>query len=490
MPSQTVRARCRLIPAFNVTAAVCVGMLALFAALILAQMPRDFGQWSAAAAMLGLWGATPFYWLWARSRGAIELDERGARWRTAFGPWKSARWDEITGCDARVTSTKAPWKFVVSTARGEFSWTRAFENTESLAPFTARFCPDVPADVEAWPRRFGYRGAENWMAVLGIVVSGALLVGPIVASIGASPPRDWAANWGDSIALYGWPLTLLGALLFGLMGAMPVTMSWVYLSWGLTYWRRRDEVLVASARGLSWHCGGRERLFAAWDELQSLDVEARGKPIASSFYRLQSARGEFMWSRHIGGAAQLRRTLYERAPQLQNAVNASSSELSPPPDAASESVVFSFKTRQLRALLGLGFFLGLVYCGVALLGPIPPRDGSAPMPSWAAWGFAVLLWAPTFYGALLFWRGQIRLDARGIEWIWPARKRFVAWDEIEGLSASNGFFVCVGARRYALGAGFRPAHFGQLLELVAARAVNARAGWQVDAAVKGENPGV
>ena len=100
-----VRARCQLIPDFSVAAAVCLAMMALFAGMAILKPPHDFEGWAAGAAMLGLWGATPFYWLVATRRGCIEFDANGARWRTAFGV-------------ARAFHAGGEWKRVDQSARG------------------------------------------------------------------------------------------------------------------------------------------------------------------------------------------------------------------------------------------------------------------------------------------------------------------------------------------------------------------------------------
>ena len=459
-------------------------MLALFAGMAILQPPRGFEGWSAGAAMLALWGATPFYWLVACRRGCIEFDANGARWRAAFGAWKSARWDEIESCDARMTSTGGKithWKFVVRTRNGEFSWTNSFENADQLAPFGARFCPMFEAKPEDWPRLFSYRSGESlffWIASLflsGFVVAILLMV------LGARHASEIAWQTEILAAFYGWPFALAGlALLAAFALGIPAIILLLYLCMALNSWRHRDETIAATSSGLSWSVGGRERLFAAYDELQILRVEARGRWISLPFYRLQSARGEFIWNHSLCGASQLSRTLFERAPQLEHQMQARlREELSQTRDESGDVISFDFKTRTLRAMLWGGLCFSLLTWGITIFGPLEPANGNAPAPTWLNFIIASIVTVMTLYGAQLFRRGCLRLDARGIEWDLPLRKRFVAWDEIEELRWEKGLPLIVGGRKIPLcGPSIAPAHAEQLLEIVAQRAFNAGREWE------------
>ena len=491
--NNSVRARCRLILDFDLVAIVCVALAALFLSLAIGRPPRDNdnSDWFSLALMFAFFGATPLYWLVARRRGCIEFDAQGARWRTALGAWKSARWDEIESCDARINASGGKttrWKFVVATRRGAFSWTSAFEKADELAPLAARFCPRVPADLDDWPRRFGYRSSENFLGALVLPIFGAWLFAPIVS---LDALRHWPANLAVYAALYGWPLTLFGVLLLALaLEAIPVLLLFLYGRSALNYWRHRDETLEATTRGLSWSVNGRERLFAAWDELQTLHIEARGPLVALPFYRLQSARGEFRWNSGLCGRSAFAATLFERAPQLQREVQTHLREsLSAAPDG--ETLRFDFKTRSLRALLSLGVFMSVITVAMAIYGaiygPIPPRDGSEPMPTWAMWIFALGMIAFTSRGVWIFARAEIRLSEHGIEWRVPFRKRSIEWESIEDLRVEKGLFVVTGAQKIPLyAASLPPAHLGRLLEIIEERAINARGGWENAAKTTGE----
>ncbi len=480
----SVRARCRLIPDFWKLAVVCLAMFALTAGAGIAQPPHDFEGWSAGAAMLVLWGATPFYWLVALGRGCIVFDENGARWRAAFGVWKSARWDEIESCDARLNSDGgkiAHWKFVVHTRRGAFSWTNSFEQADQLAPFAARFCSLIPADAEAWPRRFDYGGGENLVVPgaclsLFVVFAGALAKGLIEANW-----NTLAAQFAVYIELYGWLLTVAGFAVFGvLIVGLPLLFLLFFFDIALQGWRRRNESFLATTRGLSWRIKENERFFAAWDELQILHIEARGRPVSLPFFRLQSARGDFTWNNNLCGSLQLSRTCFERAPQLQRAVQARlSEELNQTRDETGELLTFDFQTRSGRAML---YFIGTV-SAVSYIplvyGPLEPPKNGEPIPIWVFAILAVAGTAATSYGTQLFRRGRIVLDARGIRWDLPLRKGFVAWDEIGGLLADKRLFLQIGARRVPLSVyGIYPARAKLLMETIARRAVNAGGTWK------------
>lgn len=480
----SVRARCRLIPDFWIVAAVCLAMILLFAGVAIAHPPHDFEGWSAGAVMLVLWGATPFYWLLARARGAVIFDESGVRWRTAFGAWKSARWDEIESADVRMTATGGKtthWKLVIRTRKREFSWTNSFENAELLAPFAARFCSRIEAKTEDWPRLFSYRAGDNlffWLASL--FLSGGFLLALFKGLSGV--------QWSEAMAqievyvgLYGWLLTLAGFALFGIMiAAVPAFFLLLFLRMAFAGWRRRGETFVATTRGLSWSVNGRERLFAAWDEQQILHIEARGPLVSLPFTRLQSARGEFNWNNGLCGGAQLSRACFERAPQLETVVQPRlREELDDAPDEQGEVLIFNFRTRSLRALLWFGPVLSLSCWGATIFGPFEPPKNGEPIPTWVSFIGAILMTAATVYGVQLFRRGCIVLDARGIAWNVPLRKNFVAWDEISGLIAERRLCLQIGARRVPLAiCDLLPTRLDLLLETIAQRATNAGGAWR------------
>ncbi|PQV63607.1 hypothetical protein B1R32_11073 [Abditibacterium utsteinense] len=179
--------RCRLIPDFNICAAISVLMTLFFLGIAVSTSLKT-SEIQAFAVALTLTIIAPLYWLIARIRGAIILDESGVRWRTAFSGWKSARWDEVENGDMRFTSTTTQWKFVVSTRRGAFSWTRAFQNAEQWAPFAARHCPRIPAEIESWPRVFNYRSVENGIPVLAFPLFAWWLIAPLWILFSSSPP--------------------------------------------------------------------------------------------------------------------------------------------------------------------------------------------------------------------------------------------------------------------------------------------------------------
>ena len=479
-----VRARCRLIPDFWKVAAVCLAMLVLFAGMAITQPPHGGEGWFSLATLFALFGATPFYWLIARRRGCIEFDENGARWRTAFGVGKGARWDEIESCDARMNSTGGKvkhWKFVVHTRKGAFSWTNSFENADELASFAARFCSLIPADSEAWPRRFGYGGGESILLPPGCLFLGAIFVGAIAKWLINADRSYLAAQLAIYVELYGWLLTIAGFAVFGvLVVGLPLLFLLFFFDISLQGWRFRNESFLATSDGLSWRVSERERLFAAWDELQTLHVEARGRLVSLPFWRLQSARGEFNWNDSLCGAAQLSHTCFARAPQLKSEVQARlREELGEAPDESDEVLTFDFKTRSGRAVLYGGALFTALTWGIVIFGPIQPPNGDAPTPTWLVFIVAIIVTAATLYGAQLFRRGCIALDARGIEWKLPLRARFVAWEEISDLIAGRKYYLQIGTRRVPLAVwDIYPTRLGLLLETIAQRAINAGGAWK------------
>ena len=140
--------------------------------------------------------------------------------------------------------------------------------------------------------------------------------------------------------------------------------------------------------------------------------------------------------------------------------------------------IFYFKTRDMRALLLLGICFSFTFWG-GFFGRWELNREGKPTPTWFLGLCATVVTAAMLCGLWTYFRGQIRLDARGIEWRLPFRKRFVAWKEIDALIVGKNYFLIVGARKIALYPdSLPPAHLNRLLEMVEERALNARGGWQ------------
>ena len=130
-------------------------------------------------------------------------------------------------------------------------------------------------------------------------------------------------------------------------------------------------------------------------------------------------------------------------------------------------------------MLWLCAFVCVAGCIALIVGPLESPKNGEPMPIWVFAIFAVIGTAATSYGVWLFRRGCIVLDARGIAWNLPLRKRFVAWEEINGLIVDRQLYLQVGARRISLAiCGVHPTRLNLLLETIAQRAVNAGGAWE------------
>ena len=139
--------------------------------------------------------------------------------------------------------------------------------------------------------------------------------------------------------------------------------------------------------------------------------------------------------------------------------------------------IFRFKTRDWRALLWLGICFSLTFWS-GFFGFLELNREGKPTPTWFLCLCATIVTAATLCGLWTYFRGEIRLDARGIEWRLPFRKRFVAWEEIDALVVGKNYFLLVGAREIALYPdSLPPAHLHRLLEIVEKCAINARGGW-------------
>lgn len=470
--AKTLTVRCRLIPDVN----ICVALSAAFALFLLGlaiTQPFKPSEIEAFAVALSLTLIAPLYWLIARIRGAIVLDENGVRWRTAFGSWKSARWNEIESCDLRLTSTTTQWKFVIATRNGAFSCTPCFQNSAQLAPFAARFCPLIPAEIENWPRFFGQNNFENrvvpWLVFP--VLGGYLLF--VLWKLFSSPPSYWVKQISFVREISGWPLAIFAVVAaITLMVVLPALILLVFWdSWKRNF-PRRSEFFLVTQDGVTYQDVNNSPLFVAWAELQHLHTESRYGAPGLAQHRFETTRGELHWNSALQGWGEFDRLLHQHAPDLPRTVARSlRMSFSEAPNPAAETQVFDFKTRELRAMACFLGFFSVVSLGFAIFGP--PPNQHEPAPQWVFVVGSLLAIAATTYLIWLFQRGEIRLDARGITWKLPLQTRFAAWEEVRGLSLGQSTFLRVGEEKWSLAAPFPPAHFALLTREIERRATHA-----------------
>ncbi len=466
--------RCCLISDFNICVAVSAAFALFLIGLAITQ-PFKPAEIEAFFFSLGLTIPAPLYWLIARIRGAIFLDKNGIRWRTAFSGWKRANWDEIESCDTRLTSTTTQWKFVISTRKGAFSWTKRFQKAEHIAPFAARFCPLIPAETETWPRFFGSDSFENRvMPWLVFPVLGAYLLS-ILWKLFSLPPSYWMKQVSFVQEISGWPLAIFAVVAaITLMVAFPALMLLIFWEGWKRNFPRRREFFFVTPDGVIFQGAQNPPLFVAWSELQHLHTESRFGAPGLAQHRFETARGGLHWNSALQGWEEFDRLLHQHAPDLPRTVARNlRTSFSDAPDSAAETLIFDFKTRELRAMLFLLGFACSICLGFAIFGPPQPIRGE-PAPQWTFGVGFIGLSAMEIYGVLLFRDGQITLDARGITSIIPLKTRFAAWEEVRELSTSQSTFLRIGEAKWWFAAPFPSAHFALLLREIEKRAPNAK----------------
>ncbi|PQV63606.1 hypothetical protein B1R32_11072 [Abditibacterium utsteinense] len=282
--------------------------------------------------------------------------------------------------------------------------------------------------------------------------------------------------------MMGWPLTLFGLVGLVVLGTLlPATLLLVFWQIWTQSQKRRNESLEVTDDGLTWKRAGQESFFVAWPELQELHIESRGF-IGLPFYRIETARGELSWNNGLNGWAQFRRTLRERAPQLQETTAPRLENAlfkAPENKAETETLTFHFKTRELRAMLFLIASVALTCLGFAIFGP--PSGQREPASPWVFALTFLLGSAATCYLFLLFQRGSIELNKRGIEWKVPLRTRFVAWSEVQEIGVGRDAFLRVGGKKLPIySVQFPTAHHEILLQEIASRTKSAKDERQTD----------
>lgn len=448
------------------------------------------------------WGAV--YGALSLLREEIIADQNGLRWRGIFGPWKSARWEEIS--DFYLSGKPTRWSVVqtspsltiptVETPRGKLKMSRAFARLDEIMPLIAARALNAPVREweirefrasENFSQRFNYwTKTQKWQAPImtlgAIYVLGFFMWGVIFGEPSRATTRYEVRELSD------WLSVAMAVVRFGPFAAMMV-FSMVFSPW--MAWRQRnfayqhrDEHVEISPRGLAWQ-NGETRLEACWEEVRAIRfIPARGW---GAHYRVETQNGDFSVWNSLEGRDVWLRLVRHFAPQL--ALEIPNLNLDLGGEAATWSGgkvgqgvrIFHFRTHNTRLTL----WAATVFAVVVPLLPLlmhalqTPDDIASPV-SWKPWAWALLVGVLALcYLWRCFYRAAIWANETGLEWRFPFFKaRAVRWNEIESFGRDeSGVFVSVGSKKRRLWRAFAPARQEELLQLIAARATNATGKW-------------
>lgn len=425
----------------------------------------------------------------------VIANPEGLRWRGAFGPWKAARWEEISDFYLQKIGAGA----IVETTRGKLRLSSGFTNLEQLKTFIAERATSAPArgwEMERFraskpfTQRFPYwTKTQKWMAPGFVGVFGCLAI--LLGATSLFSPQSqapaaptWVRPPDMPWAMFYLPI-LMGVAVFGLVALLCV------LSVGLMWrersaaWLHRDEHLEISPRGVAWQ-SGRKRIEAAWDEVIAIHrLPKRGfKPD----YRVETRRGDFtVWNSlesvglWLGLVRQFAPHLAPPAPLPTTDIGGESGTWSGG-KRGEGARVFHFRTSETRTNL----WAPTLVSPCLLLIPFihqslqaPDELPAAPLSLWVWFGIGVAILA-TVGCWVVFARAAIWADETGLEWRVPFWKRRLDWSEIEAFGRDEtGVFLRAGGKKRPIWRSFAPARQNELLQLIQSRATDATGNWEL-----------
>ncbi len=413
------------------------------------------------------------------------------RWRGAFGPWKTARWEEISDFYLH-TSTSA----MLETSQGKLRLNSGFANLEQLKTFIAARATKAPArewEMEKFraskpfTQRFSYwTKSQQWLAPGFLGAFGLLAVSVVAANLFSpqphvpSAPNPLLRPPDMAWALFYLPL-LVGIALFGTLTLLCVLSVWLMWHERRAAFLHRDEHLEISPRGLAWQKSER-RIEAAWHEVRAIHrVPGRG---FKADYRIETSNGDFTVWKSLETLGLWIRLVRQFAPHLAPPASPPTTEIGGESRTWSGGKIgegariFHFRTSETRTILWAPTLVSpclLLIPSFCQTFQTPEELSAAPTSPWLWFGIAAAIFA-TVLCWIVFARAAIFADETGLEWRIPFWKtRRVPWNEIKAYGRDeNGVFLGASGKKWRLWRSFAPARQGELLELIAARATNAR----------------
>ncbi len=446
-----------------------------------------------------------FFWLGA-IYGALSLvreeiiaEETGLRWRGALGPWKNAKWEEISdfylsGKPTRISPVQTSPKFTiptVETPRGKLKLERSFTNLGEITAVIAARATNSQArdweifelrDAQNFSQKFGYwTKSEMWAAP--VMTLGAFYVlGFLGWNMAFPPPYAMSQRYPLS-----WSPDLLSILMI-VVKLGPIALIMVVSPWMMWHQRQsalqhRDEQLEVSMGGLAWQ-NGEKRIEASWEEVRAVRrLPRRG---FKHDYFVETQNGDFtVWS-ELRGLTLWLSFARHFAPHIAPQENFPEADIGGETSTwSSEKIgegarIFHFQTRETRAMLWFATF----HAPIFFLLPLVMRamrtsdDEALPMP-WKLYIALSAVIVALCYVWFCFKRAAIWADETGLEWRFPLWKtRRLKWSEIEGFGHDeSGFFIRTDDKKRKLWQISAPVRQAELLQLIAERAENATGKW-------------
>ncbi len=403
-------------------------MLFFFFGLIIAAVdspPKPHEIWIAALFIVAS-GLAAFSLLLTMARHRVIADQRGLRWRGAFGRWKSARWDEVR--DFSLSGSGKNSSHVVETSQGQLRFDGSDTRVEELAQFIAARATEAP--VKTWllsherkDARFELVFPTPLVSARAILLAAVPIVLIILALLMALTPRDLAlwqntretAGWTQATGIYLGPLALAAAFL----SLFPTAIVAQIIS---ARWFGQIERIVATERGLRLETPG-ETLQIAWSELRAVHLfEQR---TFNTRARFETARGHC----EVGWKIGLQPLIERFAPDVPIFEE---SDLAPPVRLENGALFYSFRTTGLRLMLRVFTTMAIFVALLPLLMWFAVAFGDTPRDNpRGMWLMLVPLGAFCLWQWRLYRRGGVALGESGLEVRGAWRDRFYRWDEIE-----------------------------------------------------------
>ncbi|HEY0072993.1 MAG TPA: hypothetical protein VGB77_02750 [Abditibacteriaceae bacterium] len=406
----------------------------------------DFWIWSAIVAFpLGL--ALAYGLLVCRQ--CVVVNETGLRWR-GIGRWKSATWPQVRDFYIRPLP-QGKRNFVVETELGKLTldnlqrrallqeaieqrakWTQVQEWKERPRQSLELTAPEVfeanRGEVRFYP----------WMVAL------VTLLMPLQVFAGAIGKPGGMTRIITSITQQWTQLGPLWTVAFGLLLlVMCALYPAIVLATGpriRAMKERMEQRITASPEGLIWQDGTRE-IRARWDEVTSYYVDTvPGWVTLSARCVVETRRGDFDWVGVKNGVRLMNLVKHHAALgpwKRKEPVKREAFEVS-----TSGAHVFTYRTREVRALMLLMTFMALACCISAFVNAVGwnPRANTKADAIFGI-GLAVFCVIGCLWAWLQYWRFEIRTDVSGLHAQSWCRKNFLAWPQVREYEINDGFFV-------------------------------------------------
>ncbi|RYG69074.1 PH domain-containing protein [bacterium] len=304
-----------------------------------------------------------------------------------------------------------------------------------------------------WPLVFSYQGPPRIMKTMMRFAIPVLLLSQAMQF---SEPRVWA-NFSSTWSVLPW----YGKIGFAVMSTFQIWFMIVFV-FGMTFLMKgpkkfRNQKIIATPEGLTSQLDGNE-VTLRWEDVQSYHREPVRRGVADTLLVVETRRQRIEFSRFITDVMILQLLIQGWAKNAKNQewaylhgdngdVIGGAVSLSPNREIGSIHKVHHFRTRSIRALLFLGWFMtaligaGLVNYFLSSTTPMGIGDLVGNLFMFA------LVCVPSTLGLLTYLYGAVKCEADGLRKTGVWGEKFLPWGEIDKVRIENQWLVVSGEKK-------------------------------------------